>query len=72
MKLFLNDIELDADKEHELISDSEFGFDVDIVYERDILIETLKGESIDLYESLGCSSIVENIPKSIKTYQNYH
>lgn len=52
MKLFLNGIELDASQEHELIADNEFGFDVDIVYEHDIMVNTNSGER-DMYKEVG-------------------
>ena len=71
MKLFLNDLELDASKEYELITDSEFGFDVDIVYERDILIQTLNGETVDLYESVGYFQHINNCTEVHHRYESY-
>ena len=34
MKLFLNQFELDSSVEHELISNSKFYYDVEVVYEK--------------------------------------
>ena len=69
MKLFFNDIELDASKEHELVADTEFGYDVDIVYESDVMRHTINGDIVDMYKAIGYEQHFNNCTEVHHLYE---